>query len=74
MTQITQRMLRRVFLGIKLIEGTMGLALHWAIGVGNGNKLIWMRLDSVDTKKAIFVNPPLTATMPALGATGLPNF
>ena len=60
-------MLRRVFLGIKLIKGTNGLAHHWAIGVGNvkeddceESEVIWMELDGVDEKKAIFGNPPST--------------
>ena len=68
--------MRGVYLGTKSIEGSMGLATHWAIGMGNGPKLIWMEEDGDGghTKKSIVGRPPSTATMRALGALGLPNF
>ena len=48
--------MRRVYLGTKKDEGSKGLATHWAIGLGNGVKLIWMEVDSNaggHTKKSI---------------------
>ena len=37
--------MRGVYLGTKSVEGTKGLATHWAIGVGNEDKLSWMETD-----------------------------
>ena len=69
LTEITQltknhpkERMRRVYLGTKKVEGSKGLAIHWAIGLGNGVKLIWMEVDgnagglikkSIDCKNTI---------------------
>ena len=63
MTEITQltknhpkERMRGVYLGTKKVEGNKGLATHWAIGLGNGVKLIWMEVDGNaggHTKKSI---------------------
>ena len=37
--------MRGVYLGTKSVEGSKGFASHWAIGVGNKEKLWWMEID-----------------------------
>ena len=48
-TQLTKNHLkermRGVYLGTKKVEGSKGLATHWAIGLGDGVKLLWMEVD-----------------------------
>ena len=63
MTEITQltknhpkERMRGVYLGTKKVEGSKGLATHWAIGLGDGVELLWMEVDGNaggDTEKSI---------------------
>ena len=37
--------MRVVHLGTKPVEGSKGLATHWAIGLGDGAELLWLEVD-----------------------------
>ena len=37
--------MRAVHLGTKPVEGSKGLATHWAIGLGDGPELLWLEVD-----------------------------
>jgi len=38
-------MMRKVHLGTKPVEGSKGVATHWAIGLGDGPDLLWLEVD-----------------------------
>ena len=38
-------MMRKVHLGTKPVEGSKGIATHWAIGLGEGPELLWLEVD-----------------------------
>ena len=37
--------MRKVHLGTKPVEGSKGVATHWAIGLGDGPDLLWLEVD-----------------------------
>ena len=50
--------MRKVHLGTKPVEGSKGVATHWAIGLGDGPELLWLEVDG---------NAPVSPDSPVSG-------